>query len=281
MTRTAEGRPATGDARRRRRAPAFVVDLFDHVVGNPVREGGLLARGWPPGLAGISLTAAIGYVLIATVVLTSPLLRRVGGLVSANGEQTIPDVALPVLLAATVLALALIQTAALHGHRVGRLAVLALFGSVMLQTAGFQVGALGWYSLAALAGVVVLVIARWRRTFRQWEFLAVLACTIVGILPPLWLGGQTAAVLGFDQRSLNTVLLIGSVTILAYPTILLSGAALTEVAVTTAGWFSALVRGRLRGRAWAGFVTVVVLGRVVEVGWSIVGGERCSRRERS
>ena len=171
-----------------------------------------------------------------------------------------------------ILALSLLQTAALHTVWWGR--VLGLLASTIYLCAVGRQSGRGWDALidlmiiaAALAVLVGLTVLRARRAFSWWEFVVVLVVlTAATVLPTadalvLGLASDAGSYLDFAWN------LLLSVGFLAAPVVLAAGYAIAQFAYTGVVWGVDVVRGGVP--RW---VLLVIL--IAVVGWRIYAEAR-------
>ena len=212
---------------------AVVRDLVLLTIVQPVREGRLRPRGWPAGLAAIVSCALAGYaVLTLAVVLAGPLREWDVLLVTLDGTS-IPEVGVVLCTAASVLALALIQTAALHLPWWVRLAVVsATMVAVLFFVFAVAADPLSLVPAAlGLLVVIVMVLVRRRSAFAWWEFVVVALALGTAVFVPV-LTSQTLRSLGADTRALGLAGAMQTMTSLGIPALLVAGAALAQIAVS-------------------------------------------------
>lgn len=252
-----------------RRVSRPLLVFADRVLLEPVRDGRLRNTGWPAGLASISGLALIVYTATGTMLVLSPWLRRFMPMYIGSNGTPRPYLGLAMLFGGITFAIALIQTAALHGHWLLRLAG-TLVTVVVMTAMGIALPSslmkpVVIPSLLALVALIVLVFVRARRRFAWWEFAVVFGLVSLGCLVPPMLVALRGAVYGIDVRptiSDFNMLLLFSVTV---PAMLVAGAALTEIAVTSAHWGLTLMRQGRSPRVWVILIALVVLARIAQM----------------
>lgn len=244
----------------------------DRVLLEPIRDGRLRNTGWPAGLASISGLALLVYAATGAMLVLSPWLRQYMPMFIGTGGVPRPYLGLAMLFGGVSFCVALIQTAALHGHWLLRLAgtmvTIVVVGAMGIALPGSLMPPLVISSGACMVGILVLVIVRSRKSFAWWEFAAVFALVAVACLVPSLLVGRKGALIGTEVRPTIAdfnMLLLFSVTI---PAMLVAGSALTEIAVSSAHWGLTLLRQGRSARAWVALVVVVVVARAAQIGWS-------------
>lgn len=247
---------------------AMIREFFDHVVAEPYREGRLRGKAWPVGLRPIVVIAITGYVLAVAGILFSSALRESLELSVTVGSVTLsfPRPVLWFVLFLVVLAIALLQTAALHVAWWLATSVTLLTILVMLFAGGLDNGSL--FSLgrvSTIVGGLVLVaftIIRRRRAFAWWEFPVVLG--VVGVTFAIATGqaASQSAPSGIDFGPTVLSLVMSSIGQLAVPAALAAGAAVAELSCSTALWAVGVVQRRLPKIA-------LFIGLVVLVAWRI------------
>lgn len=231
------------------------------VLVEPVRDGRLRTRDWPPGLRAVAALALVALVGAAVLVVAAPSIRSHGDLsVDVGGDLIYPRWTTPIFLGLCVLTLSLLHTASLHlwvGLRLLALPLVALaILSLVLDVGdtGRASDVVSWIGCGLLA---LLTLARWRGTFRWWEFVAsfVVIGGTVGVL--LRLSARSAQPLGFDTAPLALVLTMQYISSLAVPFIFLAGLAFAQLSVLLVQRVGDVVEQRVP-RTWV--VAVVVLG---------------------
>lgn len=245
------------------RAVDLVVQVIARVLVDPVRRGRLRSQGWPRGLAPVVTVTLVLYAVLAVVTVAGPLLRRT--LPVGSAAFGIPAELLGPATAVTVLLVAVLSTAALHAPLLLRLAGLAaplLLFSSQAQLAT-DPGQLVW-SAAGLVALGVLMALRSGRGFAWWELVVVLA--VVG-------GVATANLVTIVQPALEAsaidpsflvYLTIVAVGVFGLGYTVTSGAAISEVAVSTSAWFVEYLRLR-----FAPLTQLAVLAVAAVVAWAV------------
>ncbi|WP_152364781.1 hypothetical protein [Microlunatus speluncae] len=240
-------------------------ELFVRVLVAPVRSGRLRARGWPNGLRpaiGIGLGV---YLLAVVLALVAVPVRR--ALPPGDAAFGISPQLFPIMIMVTLVLLALIGAAALHGpwylRVVGLLAPTVFF----LGFARFadRPEPLIWPAVALLA-MIGFSGWRWTRRYAWWEFPALLVLHGAGTLGLLWLVVRPALNRGSLDVSLETVVALMAVGVFALPFTVVSGAALAEVALSSASWLVELISRRISLRALA-----VLVGLLAPLSLLIIG----------
>lgn len=273
------GKEATGEKPKHSRfvrglllAWSMLVEVVDHVLADPYRDGRLRAKAWPTGLRTIAVIAIGGYALAVLGIVFSGALRESLELSVTVGSATLsfPRPVLWVVLFLVVLAMALLQTAAIHvpwwlATAVTTLTVLSLLFAGGLDNEGpLSPGRLA--TILAGLGIIVFTIVRRGRRFAWWEF-AVLLPTI-GVALAIATGGAAAqsAPSGFDFGPIVLSLTMSTLGQLAVPAAIAAGAAVAELSASTALWVVGVVRRRLPAIAIIIGLGLVIVWRV----WAIV-----------
>ncbi|HEY9497395.1 MAG TPA: hypothetical protein VIQ78_00035 [Terrimesophilobacter sp.] len=249
-------------------ALAMLSEFFDHVVAEPYREGRLRGAAWPLGLRPIVVIAITGYGLAVAGILFSSALRESLALSVTVGSVSLsfPRPVLWVVLFLVVLAIALLQTAALHVSWWLASAVTALTVLVMVFAGALDNGSLlSPGRVATLVGglaLIVFTLVRRRRAFRWWEFPVVLI--VVGLTFAIATGQAAAqsAPSGIDFGPSVLSLVMSSIGQLAIPAAIAAGAAVAELSCSTALWAVGVVQRRLPAAA-------LLIGLGVLVAWRI------------
>lgn len=258
---------------------AIVVATAAKVFWEPIRDGSPRWRTWPKGLRTIALLCGIAYVVAAGLVLGSAWIRAHDPLVHFNGD-TYPSWATTVLLWLTILVLSLSLTAALHTQPVVSVLTLVYIG-VTLAFPALATGHSPAYTIGALVGLVVFFALRARRRFAWFEFPVVLALVAISVYAPI---AALPFGAGFDLRPLYVGMLVGAVTALAVPVLLMAGYAPAEVAVRLSEWLLnrmsvETARSRWRWLVLGGGVAVASAVFVLDVGGGLLRAEWDFRAE--
>ena len=254
-------------------APVAIMRTWLHrVFVEPVRDGFPTWRGAPAGLAAIMIAAIAGFGAALLLVCSAPWL-----------SAPLQLVWLLVLL--VIVAVALLQTAALHSVWWGRVIGL-LISTIYLCAVGLQSvpgpggsggvppgldrapGALTDLMIiaAALALLVALTVLRARRTFSWWEFVLILAVlTAATVLPTadvlvLGLATGSGSYLGFAWS------LLVNVGVLAAPVVLAAGYAIAQLAYAGIVWGVDVLRAGVPRRALVVIMIAVLCWRLYAEG---------------
>lgn len=244
-----------------------VLALLRLVFVDPVRHGRLRFSDLPAGLAALLVCGTVAFAIGVALTALAPRLRTTLGVEQSKIGLGAPTSLLWLILAMLVIAVALIQTAALNTAwwtKILGLAVsLVYFCALGLQTSGgvLGVGSAGWYA-AGWGVLLVLTLIRWRRPFAWWEFIVVLAALAV---PSIVTTRETLLVTQ-SQQSGSTIeftwYLLLNLAFLAGPIVLAAGFALAQVACTSVVWATDLARRHLPRRVLVGVLVVVVVWRL-------------------
>lgn len=250
-----------------RQAGQAGLDLLRLVFVYPVRHGRLRIGGLPAGFATLLVAGTVAFGLGLVLVAAAPWLRTVLGVEQSRIGLGAPPALLGLVIALVLMAIALVQTSALHGPwpaRIGGLTVSGLFFCALgLQTSGgglslgYAAGyAAGWLVLAALTLMP-------RKDPAWWEFVLVLAALTV----PSVLATRAALSILQSTRSGSTVeftwYLLVNLAYLAGPVVLAAGFALAQVAFTSVVWATDLARRHLPHPA----LVVILVGLLV---WRLI-----------
>ena len=234
----------------------------NNVLVAPVRGGRLRDIDWPLGLRPIVALALGAYVIAALLVAGGGIIRSAAVLFAQNTSQVpLPRATVWLLFALVALSLTLAQAGALHMRAWVRWFVTGYVGMLLLFLGGTQVisplgsVAVGTSVIATIA-LVVLVAVRGRRSFSWIEFV-IIAVLIFGTITAAVGASSSAALAGFDFAPLLLTTSMALLTSLAIPATIASGAAVAELAVTSATWAAISFRDGL-GRI-AVIVLIVVL----------------------
>ncbi len=232
--------------------------VLRRVFVEPLRDGFPTWRGTPAGFAAIMIATVIGFGVALLLVCFAPWLTAPLRLVW-----------LQVLL--LLLALALLQTAALHTPWWGR--VLGLATSTIYLCAvglgsGAEAGVLADLMIIAvtLALLAAMSVLRAGRAFSWWEFVVVLlvltAATVLSTVDVVALGlaSGPGGYLDFTET------LLINVGLLAAPIVLAAGYALAQFGYTAVVWSVDAVRAAVPRRALVVILIMVVVWRLYAEG---------------
>ncbi len=255
--------PAPTDAPARRNGVLITARSFvDNVLVAPIRGGRLRDIDWPLGLRPIVALALGAYVIAALLVAGGGIIRSATTLFAQNTAQVpLPRVTVWLLFALVALSLTLAQAGALHMRGWVRWFVTGYVAMLLLFLGGTQViSPLGSVSVGTnvigVIALIVLVATRGRRGFSWIEFVAIAVIVFGGVIAAV-LASSSAAQSGFDFAPLLLTTSMALLASLAIPATIASGAAVAELAVTSATWAAISFRDGL-GRI-AVIVLIVVL----------------------
>ncbi len=253
------------------RAAGATVWLFiTRVFVEPVREGRLRDTGWPAGLRPIVVVGLAGYIIAVTLVLASGLLRQQLDLFVAAGSGTppVPREILWVVMALTAIALSLGQAGALHVSPWARWLVTTFTVLVLLLTAVPDLSAFAlarvWAVIASI-GLIVFVALRGRRAFAWWEFVAIALLVSITFAVSITVVASSSLSYGFDFVPIMVSLVLLTIGQLAVPAAIAAGAAVAELAVSSAVWAAGVVRDRLGRVAVVVVLVIVVIWRTIDL----------------
>lgn len=235
-----------------------------NVLVAPVRGGRLRDIDWPLGLRPIVALALGAYVIAALLVAGGGIIRAEATLFAQNTAQVPqPRVTVWLLFALVALSLTLAQAGALHMRGWVRWFVTGYVGMLLLFLGGTQViSPLGFVAVGtnviAVVALIVLVAVRGRRTFSWVEFVTIAVIVFGGVTAAV-VASSSAALAGFDFTPLLLTTSMALLTSLAIPATIASGAAVAELAVTSATWAAISFRDGL------GRIAVMVLIAVLLV----------------
>lgn len=263
---TAAARPGPG-THPVRRVVLVLLAWVRLVWVDPVRDGRLRLRGGAPGLGALAVISSVGIVAGLVVIGTSRWLRQVLPVeISASGLGA-PSQLQWVLIALLVLALALVQTSALHSPWWTRTLAL-LVSLVYLGSLGALTSTPATQSQHALivAGawvvLLVLTVLRIRGRFAWWEFVTVLTVLVTATATTTYFSLAQRQVLRPGAYVDFTWLMLVNVGYLSAPLIMAAGYAIAEVAYTTIVWGVDLARAHLHRR-------VMIIGLTLVLGWRL------------
>lgn len=252
---------------------SVVVEILDHVLGEPYREGRLRARGWPLGLRPVAVVAVGGYALAVLGIVFSGWLRESLELSVTVGSETLsfPRPVLWIVLFLVVLAMALLQTAALHVPWWLAAAVTALTVLVLLFAGSFDTDSV-WSpgrvaAIVASIGIIVFTVIRRRHRFAWWEFALLFAGIGIAFAVATGRAAAESAPSGVDLGPMALSLVMSTLGQLAVPAAIAAGAAVAELSTSTALWSVGVVRRRLPATAIVVGLAIVVVWRA----WALVG----------
>ncbi|WP_028708370.1 hypothetical protein [Propionicicella superfundia] len=248
----------TGPAPQRRLSVALM-ELPRLVLGKPLRDGRLDWAGWSPGLRAVSLVSVAMYIATALLVLFATPIRDSQQLVVGTGSQVVPVVAVPVLTMLSLWCICLLQAAVLAAHwslKVGGLLVTLMVISQFTVFGGSGSVPAALVGLLSFAGLVVYTIVRRRSRFHAIDILVVSMLISVGTMVPQIVGGRTSLQFGYDFRPGLLFGLLSYLLALSLPALMASGAALAQVAITTAEAVASVIRDV--ARRWVLFAAIGV-----------------------
>jgi len=251
--------------------PAIAIGVVQHVIVEPVSQGRLRRRGWPDGLSPVVVLGLVIYLLAAVATVANGPIRR--ALPSGDSAIGVSPVLYPIALVVAVVLTTLLTTAALRAP-------------LLLRVAGLVAPTTLWFSIAnyanapvnplvpviALLVLVALVVWRARTPFAWWEFTVVLA--VIGATT-LWLTWEItipAVRGGYLDSGLAALVVLFAVGVFAVPVTVSAGAAVSEVAFTTALWLPELLSRHLRPQTVRWCVAALAVVALVVVGWRWAGG---------
>ena len=211
----------------------IVKDTIEITFVAPVREGRPRPSTWPRGLPAIGAASLVLYCLLALAAVFAVPLRRAGHLVLSGASSTsLPQSVIWLLLCGVIVSFSLVHTAALHTSWLLRVVLFVLGGVVLIFFVMPATAAVAWAwvpSVALYCGLLVFTVIRARRAFAWWEFLVVTAVVAVTLLCPGLISGMDNSFLVASIEGM-----FSSLGVLAYPALLVAGAAPAQIVVTGA-----------------------------------------------
>ena len=267
------------------RISAGLATFWRGLISEPIRHGRLRDTQWPPGLRPVVVVGVVAFCLAVLLILASPLIRAASPLSVSLGAITLslPRILLPTIFWLVLLALALMQTAALHTRARVTVVLTVMSALVLLFIGSLDLGPEGDGTVALTAGKVVsvlasvalvaLVVGRRRARFAWWEFPVVLA--IIGGAAVIALGRSAAqsAPFGIDFGPTTASLVMSSIGQLAVPAALAAGVAVAEFAIVASTAAVAAVHRPLARRDAAGTAALPVallLAFLIVAAWRLV-----------
>lgn len=245
----------------RQRAGA-VAAFLGQVIVAPVRDGRLRPSQWHPALRMLALMTLVAVLAAFAHIIAAEEMRAAGTLVPVGPDMYLPADAMPMTAIGMFLAMTLLQTAALHLSvplRIVALAALAAATAGSMSQSG-DAGPLLWLPLFALGGLLLFHLVRLGRRFSTVEVVVVavlvFCCTQLGMV-----GADEALQLGFETRGLILTTQMQFFWTLAVPALLVAGAALTQVAVTSGEAVGTIAARRLGTRTLQALIGVLVVWR--------------------
>ncbi|MDO7883496.1 hypothetical protein [Antiquaquibacter soli] len=249
---------------------AALILLVTKVVVEPIREGRLRDVRIPLGLRPVVVVAIAGYSVAVLLIVGAGVIRSTFELFSqaASSISPVPRFSIWLLFVLMALALSIGQTGAIHARAWVRWAVtgytvLALGFLGALDTEGGQVGRV--VAFVTSLGLVLLVALRGHRSFVWWEFPIVAALVFGSIGSSILFISSRGATTGFDFVPLLFATVLGAIGTLAAPLTIASGAAVAELAVSTATWIAGAFRDRTARTVLIIALALVVVWRVFEL----------------
>lgn len=241
-----------------------------NVFVKPIREGRLREVDWPIGLKPIVIVSLAAYVLGVVLVLFAGVIRAVLPLYS----QIIDDVPAPravfgLLLALSALALALAATGALHASPWLRWTMTAFVSALLIYTASsgdfsLDLPIARTVGIVCALGLILVVALRGHRRFAWFEFVAVAALVFTPMVVSISLLSDSVAWSDFDVTPILVTSVLGSMAGLAVPAAIASGAAVAELAVSSAVWVAAAFRDGLNRAAVIVLLMVLIAWRIAD-----------------
>lgn len=242
-------------------APRIVADiavnLVRQVILEPIRTGRLRPDGWADGIRAMVAVALVVYLAGLAAAVSAPLLRTA---LPHDNRAGFPDAVLPVIMVAVVIITGLAITGSLHA--IWPLRVIALLLQLVLTIHLGSWSSRGPWLLVLPACWLPLLgfaIARWRRPYAWWEYVPVQLLVAVPYLIAGTTGLRPALRSGYLDEWATAQLLVGTITPFAFPIAMLAGLALSEVAFSTAVWFSETVSARVPVAVFAVLTSVLIL----------------------
>lgn len=244
----------------------MVRELGHQVLVEPVRDGRLRGDDWPTGVRPAVAVGLTIYALASAVTIAGGWLRR--ALPPGDSAFGISPALFGAGVLLVILLAALVLTASLNLR--GPLGVVGLLPAPVawasLLPYAQTPGPVAWLAV----GVVALTgLWLWRRSrpFAWWELP--LAIGVIGALTLTIVAQVTRPALGQDyfDTGLELAVLIMSVGVFALPLTVHAGAALSELALSTAGWLVEVVSRELPRRAYAPVLLVALLAGWLLAGW--------------
>ncbi len=240
------------------------------VLVEPVREGRLRDVQWPPGLRPIVAVGLAGYIAAVTLVLGSSIIRQQLELTVQAGTNAppLPRSVLWVSMALTALAVTLGQSGALHTRAWLRWLVTTFTVLVILLASipDLEAVPLGRViAVAACLGLVLFVALRGHRRFAWWEFVVIAVLVWGSFAASIGLVAARSLPLGYDFVPIVVSLVLVTVGQLAIPAAIAAGAAVAELAVSSAVWVAGAFRDKLGRTAVIVLLCVVAVWRVIDL----------------
>lgn len=242
----------------------LMVHVADRVLVEPVRSGRLRSAGWPAGIRAAVTVTLVVYGVLAIAAVAGIWLRQL--LPAGSSLFGIAPGLLGPATAVTALLAAMIATAGLHAP--GALRVAGLAAPLLLWCSQLWLAAevthFGW-AAAGLLVLGLLQVLRARRGYACWELVVTLL--VIGTVTLL----NTVTVVrpaleaGRSDPSLLVVLTVSSVGVLGLGYAVTSGAAVSEVALSSSAWFVEHLSRRFSPRA-----QLLVIAVITAIGWILL-----------
>lgn len=257
----------------------ILVDVVGRVLVEPFRNGRLRGAAWPVGLRPIVVIAACGYAIAILGIVFSGVLRETLELSVSVGVATLsfPRPVLWILLFLVVLAMALLQTAAVHVSwwltaAVTTLTVLVLlFAGALDDESLLSPGRVT--TMIAAAGLIAFTALRRGRRFAWWEFAVILPTIGVAFAVATGRAAAQSAPNGIDFGPTVLSLTMSTLGQLAVPAAIAAGVAVAELSASTALWVADTVRRRLPSVAIILALALVIAWRLWALGAVFVAGD--------
>lgn len=242
-------------------------EFVDHVLLEPHRTGRLRAKNWPTGVATIVAVVVAAYVAaVALILFSAPLREALPLYISAGGIPfSFPRPLLWIIFVLLTLAVALLQTAAIHVSAwlcifVTSLTVLI---TLFVGVTDAEIGVVSHGRLVTIAASIVLVafvIVRRRRAFAWWEFVVVFG--VIGFALAFSIGRASiaASAAGIDFGPVALTVVMFTIGQLALPSAIAAGSAVAELATSSALRAVGVVRRHLP-------IAALAIGLALLIGW--------------
>lgn len=226
-----------------RLAGDIVINIARQVIVEPIRTGRLRPDGWADGVRAMVGIALAVYLAGLAAAVSAPLLRTS---LAHDNRAGFPDAVLPLIVVAVVIIVGLVITGSLHAVWPIRVIALLLQLVLIIHLGSWSVDGL-WLLLLPMCWLPLLGFAiwRWTRPYAWWEYVVVQLLVAVPYVVAGLTGLRPALRGGFLDEWATSQLLIMTVTPFAFPVAMLAGLALSEVAFSTAVWFTETVSVRV------------------------------------
>ncbi|MFV0427879.1 MAG: hypothetical protein ACK5KO_00375 [Arachnia sp.] len=245
--------------------PSFLREFFRPAIRDAIRPGQ-----WSPSVQAMAAVSGLTALVAVAFTLAAGSIRSWSDPVLLGANAYLPEIALPLATSGSFLAMTLLQVAALHVGWPIRITALLVATAVALlvgsQTNSWATMGLG---LASVVGLVVLHVVRARRSYAWGEVPIVAVLVFLITVAPMY-GASQGISLGYDLRGILLNAQLTLLMVLALPSLIVAGVALTQVAVIAGEAAGMVAAERLSPRMGQVALAVILVGLCGWRVWAIV-----------